>query len=132
MEYITSEPIKAFRTYTVVRIRTMWCCCGPTDLSPVQFLVLLLLNRRPAHGYELFKQIKDEFGEKWKLNPGGIYKTLAKLVEKGYIEETKVEDGKTIYRPTDSGRKALFQCIEWSEDWIEFTRSCCPPDQKSS
>jgi DNA-binding PadR family transcriptional regulator len=80
------------------------------------------LNRRPAHGYELFKQIKDEFGEKWKLNPG----------EKGYIEETKVEDGKTIYRPTDSGRKALFQCIEWSEDWIEFTRSCCPPDQKSS
>lgn len=105
----------------------MWCCCGPSNLSPVQFLVLLLLNRKPAHGYELFKLINDEFGEKWKLNPGGIYKTLAKLVEKGYIEGKKIEEGKTIYSPTESGNEALVQCIEWSEDWIKFTRSCCPP-----
>jgi DNA-binding PadR family transcriptional regulator len=91
----------------------------------VQFLVLLLLNRKPAHGYELFKRLSAAFGEKWKLNPGGIYKTLGKLVEKGFIEETRVEDDKTIYRPTKRGVTALTQCLEWSEDWIKFTRSCC-------
>ncbi|UCH32169.1 MAG: PadR family transcriptional regulator [Candidatus Bathyarchaeota archaeon] len=84
------------------------------------------MNKKPTHGYDLFKLINDEFGEKWKLNPGGVYKTLGKLVEKGYIEEKRVEDGKTIYTPTESGNEALEQCIEWSEDWIQFTRSCCP------
>jgi len=78
------------------------------------------------HGYELFKTINERFGEKWKLNPGGIYKTLAKLVEKGYIQEARVEDGKTVYEPTKKGGEALTQCIEWSADWIEFTKSCCP------
>ena len=105
----------------------MWCCCGPSNLSPIQYLVLLLLNKKPSHGYELFKLISDEFGERWKLNPGAIYKTLAKLVDKGYIEETKAEEGKTIYRQTESGSKALEQCIEWSEAWIKFTKRCCPP-----
>jgi len=104
----------------------MWCVCGPSDLSPIQFLVLLLLNKKPMHGYELFKTINEGFGEKWKLNPGAIYKTLAKLVEKGYIEEKKVEDGKTVYEPTKKGGEALTECIEWSADWIEFTKNCCP------
>ena len=75
------------------------------------------------HGYELFKLINSEFGEKWKLNPGGVYKTLTKLVEKGYIEEEKVEKGKTIYRSTENGSKALAHCIEWSEDWMKFVRN---------
>ena len=104
----------------------MWCVCGPSDLSPIQFLVLLLLNKKPMHGYELFKTINEEFGEKWKLNPGAIYKTLAKLVEKGYIEEKKVEDGKTVYEPTEKGGEALAGCIEWSADWMKFTKNCCP------
>ena len=108
----------------------MWCCCGPSNLSPIQYLVLLLLNKKPRHGYELFKKINEEFGAKWKLNPGAIYKSLAKLVEKGYIEEEKVGKGKTVYEPTEKGNKALAECIEWSADWMGFTKSCCPPDFK--
>ncbi len=75
----------------------------------------------------MYKLINEEFGEKWKLNPGGIYKTLAKLVEKGFIEEKKIEEGKTIYGSTEKGNEALAQCIEWSEDWIKFTKSCSQP-----
>ncbi|UCG44762.1 MAG: PadR family transcriptional regulator [Candidatus Bathyarchaeota archaeon] len=109
----------------------MWCCCGPSNLSPIQFLVLLLLSKQPMHGYELFKMINDQFGEKWKLNPGAIYKTLAKLVEKQFITAEETVKGKTIYQPTAKGRAALTKCIEWSEDWIEFTRSCSSPGSKT-
>lgn len=104
----------------------MWCCCGPSNLSPIQYLVLLLLNKKPIHGYELFKTINEQFGEKWELNPGAIYKTLAKLVEKGYIEKGRVENGKTVYEPTEKGSEALAECIEWAVDWMDFTKSCCP------
>ena len=104
----------------------MWCLCGPSELSPLQFLLLLLLSRKPAHGYELFKKIDQSFGQRWKLNPGAIYKTLARLSEKDYIKEKAAENGKTIYETTTSGEKALFECLKWSADWIEFTKNCCP------
>lgn len=104
----------------------MWCLCGPSELSPLQFLLLLLLSRKPAHGYALFKKIDEGFGERWKLNPGAIYKTLAKLMEKGYIKEKETGDGKTVYETTVNGEKALIECLKWSADWVEFTKNCCP------
>jgi len=56
--------------------------CGPSDLSPLQFLALIYLNKKPTHGYELFKVIDKRFGKRWKLKTGAIYKSLSKLVEK--------------------------------------------------
>ncbi|MFQ5950582.1 MAG: PadR family transcriptional regulator [Candidatus Geothermarchaeales archaeon] len=107
----------------------MWCLCGPSDLSPVQFLVLLLLNRRPSHGYEVYKKIGEGFGSKWNLNTGGIYKTLSKLEKKGFIRQDHEEGGRTIYRVTEKGEKSLLGCLEWSARWMEFTKnsspSCC-------
>jgi DNA-binding PadR family transcriptional regulator len=104
----------------------VWCLCGPSELSPVQFLLLLLLSRKPAHGYELFKKINEGFGERWKLNPGAIYKTLAKLSKKGYIRQKETKDGKTVYETTADGEKALVEGLKWSADWVEFTKKCCP------
>jgi len=104
----------------------MWCLCGPSELSPLQFLMLLLLSRKPAHGYELFKKIDQGFGERWKLNPGAVYKTLSKLTEKGYIREKTAEVGKTVYETTSNGEKALVECLKWSAEWVEFTKNCCP------
>jgi DNA-binding PadR family transcriptional regulator len=74
----------------------------------------------------LFKRIGQGFGERWKLNSGAIYKTLAKLTEKGYIREKSAEDGKTIYETTANGEKALVECLKWAADWVEFTKNCCP------
>jgi len=51
--------------------------CGPSDLSPLQFLALIYLNKKPTHGYELFKVIDKRFGKRWKLKTGAIYKSLS-------------------------------------------------------
>ena len=104
----------------------MWCKCGPSELSPIQFLTLLLLNTEPMHGYGLLKRINEGFGESWKLNPGAVYKALSKLKKGGYIKEKKVEDRKTIYEITGKGGNSLLDCLKWSARWIEFTKECCP------
>lgn len=105
----------------------MWYECGPSELSPLQFLTLLLLNTEPMHGYGLLKRINEGFGESWKLNSGAVYKALSKLKKGRYIAEKNVMDRKTIYEITEKGGNSLLDCLKWSARWIEFTKECCPP-----
>ena len=104
----------------------MWCECGPSELSPLQFLVLLLLNKEPMHGYELLKRIGEGFGRGWKLNPGAVYKALSKLKQGDCIREKAAEDRKTIYEITDKGKGSLIDCFKWSARWMNFMKECCP------
>jgi len=75
-------------------------------------MVLLgLLERGPAHGYELKAAHDDWFPSARPLAFGQVYATLARLERDGLVEavETRQESGpeRTVYAATEQGREAL-------------------------
>jgi DNA-binding PadR family transcriptional regulator len=77
--------------------------------------VLILLNRKPAHGYELMKEIKDRTKGFWSPTPGGVYPILANLEKARYIKgewSTKTGRKIKIYKITQSGKLILKNALE--------------------
>ncbi len=55
--------------------------------------LLGLLQREPAHGYELKRSYDAHFGGDRPLAYGQVYSTLARLLKNGLVEEAGVESG---------------------------------------
>lgn len=75
-------------------------------------VLLALLARAPAHGYELKQAVDDAFGRVWPpLNIGQVYTTLARLERDGLIRSDHVpqdhKPDKRVYALTDRGRTVL-------------------------
>ena len=47
--------------------------------------LLMLLNEKPFHGYEMMKEVEDRTECFWKPTAGGIYPMLQSLEKAGYI-----------------------------------------------
>ena len=56
-------------------------------LKPVDFLVLLVLERRDRHGYGIVQDVKAETGGSVRLVPGNLYAVLHRLMVNGLLEE---------------------------------------------
>lgn len=72
--------------------------------------ILILLNRKPSHGYELMKEIKFRSGGLWKPTPGGVYPILKNLEKSKYIKgqwETQNNRKLKIYTITEAGKMIL-------------------------
>lgn len=55
--------------------------------------LLGLLERGPAHGYDLKRSYDDQFGSVKPLQYGQVYATLSRLLRNGLIETEAVESG---------------------------------------
>lgn len=73
----------------------------------LRFVVLALLAEKPAHGYELIKQIEDKVGGAYTPSAGVVYPTLTLLEETGQIEVAAAEGNKKLYAITDAGRDTI-------------------------
>jgi DNA-binding PadR family transcriptional regulator len=76
--------------------------------------VLILLNKKPAHGYELMKEIKDRTKGFWSPTPGGVYPVLANLEKDRYIKgEWSTLKNRRIktYRITQLGQAILKKAL---------------------
>ena len=76
--------------------------------------VLILLNKKPSHGYEIMKEIKNRTGGFWKPTAGGVYPILRSLEEAKYIEgewQTQKNRRVKVYKITESGKTVLKQAI---------------------
>ncbi len=76
--------------------------------------VLILLNKKPAHGYELMKEIRDRTKGFWSPTPGGVYPVLASLERDRYIKgEWSVQRNRKIktYRITKLGQAILKKAL---------------------
>ncbi|MDK2855985.1 MAG: hypothetical protein PWQ41_1770 [Bacillota bacterium] len=88
-------------------------CRGPGPAARregfIQPCLLLLLLEKPAHGYELLDRLAD-FGLA-EADPGGIYRTLRRLEEEGYVVSTWETGGpgpaRKEYRVTEEGEELL-------------------------
>jgi DNA-binding PadR family transcriptional regulator len=80
----------------------------------LRIAVLTLLSRKPHHGYEVMKEIKEKTGGFWKPTAGGIYPILQSLEKSGYIEGewvSRQRRRRRTYRITETGRRVLRQAF---------------------
>ncbi len=55
-------------------------------------LVLIVLNKEPAHGYKLIQEIKERTDERWVPTAASIYPLLKSFTDKGLIRIVKPEE----------------------------------------
>jgi len=80
----------------------------------IRVATLIVLSKKPSHGYEIMKEIKDKTQGFYKPTPGGVYPILRDLEKAGYIEggwglqrNRKIK----VYNITDTGRSILKHVI---------------------
>ena len=76
---------------------------GKGDLK---YVILDLLQDRPAHGYEVIRALEDRFRGFYSPSPGSVYPTLQLLEDLGYVRSAQ-QNGKKVYSSTDEGREFL-------------------------
>jgi DNA-binding PadR family transcriptional regulator len=80
----------------------------------IRVAVLILLNKKRHHGYEIMKEIRDKTKGFWKPTAGGVYPILRDLEESGYIEGewfTQKNRKIKVYKITETGRIILKRAI---------------------
>jgi len=80
----------------------------------IRVAALILINKKPSHGYEIMKKIKEKTGGFWTPTAGGMYPILRDLETSEYIVgewETQKNRKLKTYKITDSGRQILERVI---------------------
>lgn len=84
------------------------------------YLIVGLLSEKPMSGYELNREFQAKVGHFWTTTQSQIYRTLHKLLDKGWVrvEQVVQEDypDKKVYHITEKGRQALRQ---WTQMPLE-------------
>lgn len=76
--------------------------------------VLILLNKKPSHGYEIMKEIDSRTKGFWQPTPGGVYPILRDLEKSGYIKgqwQTQKNRRLKVYKITKPGEDILKHAI---------------------
>ena len=76
--------------------------------------VLILLNKKPSHGYEIMKEINNRTKGFWQPTAGGVYPILRDLEKSAYINghwEMQKNRRLKVYKITQSGQTILKQAI---------------------
>jgi DNA-binding PadR family transcriptional regulator len=83
-------------------------------LKPAVFLVLLVLSKREAHGYAIKKEVATRSDRRIDLEPGTLYRLMARLLGQRLIEESDRrpapeadDERRRYYRITELGREVL-------------------------
>ena len=83
---------------------------GLLPLPPATFHILVALSGADLHGYGIMQEVAERTGT--KLNPGTLYTTIQRLLEKGLILELherpdpeEDDERRRYYRLTSSGRR---------------------------
>ena len=80
----------------------------------IRVAALIILNKRPAHGYEIMKEIKEKTKGFWKPTAGGVYPILRDLEKADYIKgewSTQKNRKIKVYKVTETGEAILKRAI---------------------
>jgi len=56
-------------------------------LNPRVFAILTVLLEVPSHGYRIKQEVEERSGGAVTLDPGSLYRSIAKLLDDGIVEE---------------------------------------------
>jgi DNA-binding PadR family transcriptional regulator len=90
------------------------------NATPLQFLVLIQLLKGPKYGYEILKNIREDFSGSWRPQTGTIYPALKGMIRRGQIEKIK-EDDKELYRLSDQSEIYLKEVETYVIEFIFMT-----------
>jgi DNA-binding PadR family transcriptional regulator len=80
-------------------------------LPPLVYLILLALQDGESHGYRIRADVVARSGGTLRLDPGSLYRLIARLLDAGLISESSVdaadEPRRRTYRLTAQGRRVL-------------------------
>lgn len=83
-------------------------------LKPTVYLILFSLVSGPCHGYGIKKQVEALSKGRVKLDPGTLYRWMARLLEDGWLEESEQrpqpeedDERRRYYRLTPLGRRIV-------------------------
>ena len=81
-----------------------------TQKGYIRIAALILLNKKPHHGYEMMKTVDERTSGFLKPTAGGIYPILQDLENSGYIKgewDCETKRKRKIYSITPEGKKVL-------------------------
>src|SRR5436309_15343880 len=86
-------------------------------MSSTELVILGLLKRQPAHGWELLRTVRlQNMSEYIRVAPSALYKALTRLEDKGYVEARSERDGRRperqAYSITRPGGARLQQFLQ--------------------
>lgn len=96
-----------------------------TALTLPEWLVLAILDQRPAHGFAVAQQTAPggELGRIWQIPKAVVYRAIGRLLEAGLITPEGVEPGqgpqRTVYAVTPDGSAAA---REWLRTPVAHVR----------
>lgn len=80
-------------------------------LSPLQFLILLVLLEGPKYGYEILILIRNEFDNLWNIKTGSLYPSLKSLETRELISSEIIKN-KKFYGINDKGKTFIYNLGE--------------------
>ncbi|MBX6764494.1 MAG: PadR family transcriptional regulator, partial [Rubrobacteraceae bacterium] len=69
----------------------------------VRAAILVLLEERPMHGYQIIREITERSGGVWRPSPGSVYPAIQQLEDEGLVRIER-EEGRKVVHLTDEGR----------------------------
>ena len=78
-------------------------------LNPRVFAILAVLLEGPAHGYRIRQEVEGRSHGAITLDPGSLYRTVAKLLDDGIIEEVNAPKGEV----SDDPRRRYYGVTEF-------------------
>jgi PadR family transcriptional regulator len=99
------------------------CRCGGQVRGFIQPRLLLLLARKPTHGYELMDALRSVQSDENQADPGMLYRTLRQFEQDGQVTSSWDTEGRgparRVYQLTDAG----YEYLEWWAADIRKTRT---------
>lgn len=89
------------------------------EQGDLKYVILKLLAEKPRHGYEIIKELEEQFGGTYAPSAGTVYPTLALLEDMGYASVTLESGGKKVYSITPEGSAYLEENKGAVEDVFE-------------
>lgn len=96
------------------------------DSGEFRIVLLLLIETKPRHGYELIKDLEERMGGEYSPSPGVVYPTLALLEDMGYIAASEATGVKKVFALTDEGRVFLDENRHTGQEALHRTTSSVP------
>lgn len=84
----------------------------------LQLIILLLLNEKPRHGYDIIKALEEHSSSLYVPSPGVVYPALTYLEEMGFAV-SEAEGNKKLYKITDTGKEHLEKNREIADETLE-------------
>ena len=100
-------------------------------LPPTVYLILLALAEEDAHGYRIRAEVAERSGGLVRIDPGSLYRLIARLIAEGLITEAARvpdpgEERRRYYRLTPLGRRLFRDETRRMADLVAATKALRP------